>query len=138
MKCRIWTYILVVLVFVLPICTVTAMKLDAQSELRGGDDHIPVGCRKKCESKRVNNGANCDGRHKCGDCIKGTRVSWDKSWCVHNNVPAAEAHVFDCTTRDERVDAAVRECVCPHINCVPGVGYNTTTIEKKCVTTSEC
>ena len=77
---RIWTYTLAILVFVLPICTVTAMKLEAQSaqnELRGS------ACVKKCvsEAKRV---GRCGNGHNCeGGC--GTYQTWTQSKCENDD-----------------------------------------------------
>ena len=81
MNCRIWTYIVVVLIFVLPVCTVLAIKFDAQSELRGS------ACVKKCVDVPRTVGSCDGGGDDCAEDGCGTYQTWTESHCVDANGP---------------------------------------------------
>lgn len=104
---RIWTYTLVVLVFVLPICTVTAMKLDPQSELRGGH-HRP--CNARCQSENRVVGSCSNNDKDCEDGC-GTVISYPLSYCKFDGLKARNT-LFNCATEVVLVRATVVECWC--------------------------
>lgn len=131
MKNRIWTYILVVLVFVLPICTVTAMKLEAQSaqsELRG------AACVKKCVSVtrtigRCGNGHNCEGG--CG-----TVNRWTESHCENE----AGGPLAECDNGYALTVLTARNCWCdPDWEfCTTKAREVTSLFLPQCVNTAPC
>lgn len=130
MKTRIWTYILVFVVFVLPICTVTAMKLEPQGELRGAGGH----CKKTCVSTPV--------RGSCGDgCGDGDCVDW----LSYNDVTCEDGKdLISCRTERRWIASHVRGCTCDDPE-FPGVckdmgslGTGPAVRANQCVDTTPC
>ena len=134
---RIWVYTLAVLVFVIPICTVAAMKLEPQSVLIGSR-----ACLYTCDDKRESVG-DCGPQQGCGDGC-GNVQTWTEGRCI--SVEAG--NLVRCKTRAKPTTIHIQICDCEvevhgngdveEVMCRRMDSDNTTVFKDQCIERSPC
>lgn len=123
---RIWVYTLLALIFVLPVCTVTAMRYDLQNELIGS-----VPCRYQCVSRNVSEGGCGNFCNQCED-----YVTYVTGYCDTSG--SGPRNVFTCRTSTTLGWKNVLPCGCFLGLCLTGDAFWEPYQERYCEVISAC